>query len=62
MDDPARVAILEELSSAARAAYGDERVAERFVQNMLESAATAMWRVSLEQLEPRGPEPLPTHD
>ena len=62
MDDPARVAIVEELSAAALAAYGEERVAEYLLQAMLDSAATAVWRVSLEQLEPRGPEPLPTHD
>jgi hypothetical protein len=62
MDDPARVAIAEELSAAALAAYGEERVAEFLVRAQLEAAATAVWRVSLEQLEPRGPEPLPTHD
>jgi hypothetical protein len=62
MDDPARVAILDELRAAAVATYGEERVSEQTVQAALGLASTAVWRVSREQLEPRGPEPLPTHD
>jgi len=59
--DPGRLALLDELRLAAVATYGEERVAEQPVQMALAAAATAVWRVSLEQLEPSGPEPLRTH-
>ena len=51
MHDPAHQAILDELHAAALATYGEERAAERLVQNALEAAATATWRVLLERLE-----------
>ena len=60
--DPARQAILSDLRRAALATYGEERVAEEAVEVALGVAATAVWRVTREVLEPMGPEPLPTHD
>jgi hypothetical protein len=56
-DDPARVAILDELSRTAIQTYGEERAAQFFVQAMLKSTASALWRVSQEPLEPTGDEP-----
>jgi hypothetical protein len=61
-DNPARAAILEELRNAALETYGEERAAEATLVRALSAAATAIWRVSQEGLEPMGPEPLPTHD
>jgi hypothetical protein len=65
MHDPAdnmsRRAVLEELQRSALDTYGEERSAESTVQAALEQAATAVWRVAQESLEPLGPEPLPTH-
>ena len=60
--DPARAAVLDELRRAALDVYGEERAAEATLRVALEAAATAVWRVSQEVLEPHGPEPLPTHD
>jgi hypothetical protein len=60
-DDPAHRAVFDELERAALATYGEERTAEGALQMMLGRAATALWRVSQEPLEPMGPEPLPTH-
>jgi hypothetical protein len=60
--DPARQALLEELTRAALATYGEERCGEFLFKTGLETAATALWRISREALEPLGPEPLPTHD
>ena len=61
-DDPARRAYLEQLQRAALEIYGEERSAEASLRISLEAAATALWRVAQEPLEPMGPEPLPTHD
>ena len=61
-DSPAHAAILDELRRAAVEIYGEERAAETSLTNALAAAATAVWRVSQEALEPLGPEPLPTHD
>jgi hypothetical protein len=61
-DNAARLAVLEELRRAALATYGEERSADATLQTALESAATAVWRVTQESLEPLGNEPLPTHD
>jgi 2-oxo-4-hydroxy-4-carboxy-5-ureidoimidazoline decarboxylase len=61
-DNAARLAVLEELRRAALATYGEDRAAEAALQNALKVAATAVWRVSEEPLEPLGPDPLPTHD
>lgn len=51
-DDPAHLEFLTELRRLAVEAYGEERAAEPALQAALESAATAIWRVSLEQLDP----------
>ncbi len=59
-DNAARLAVLEELRRAALATYGEERSAEASLQTVLNLAATAVWRVSEESLEPLGNEPLPT--
>ena len=56
-DDPARAAILDELARAAVQMYGEERAAEFFLKAMLQSTASAVWRVSQEGLEPAGDEP-----
>ena len=60
-DDAARLAVLDELRRAALETYGEERSAEALLQTALGVAATAVWRVSQEPLEPLGNEPLPTH-
>lgn len=60
-DNPARRAVFDELERAALDTYGEERTAEIAVQTILGRAATALWRISQESLEPMGPEPLPTH-
>jgi hypothetical protein len=52
IDDPARLAILEELRRNAVETYGEERAAEGMLQNALRAAATAIWRVCQEPLEP----------
>ena len=66
MQDPptntSRQAVLDELRRAALDTYGEDRSAEATLQTALGLAATAVWRVSQEVLEPLGPEPLPTHD
>jgi len=51
-DDPARLAILDELARNAVETYGRERAAEGTLQTALRGAATAVWRVSQEQVEP----------
>jgi hypothetical protein len=60
-DNAARQAVLEELSRSALNTYGEERSGEATLRAALEVAATAVWRVGQEPLEPLGPEPLPTH-
>jgi hypothetical protein len=60
-DNPARRALLDELQRSALDTYGEERSAEATLQVALGVAATALWRVGQETLEPMGPEPLPTH-
>ena len=59
---PAREAIWQALSRSAQDTYGEERSAESTLQVALNAAATALWRVSQEPLEPLEHEPLPTHD
>ena len=54
-DDPAHQAVLEELRHLAIETYGEERAAERPLQVALELAATAIWRVSQELLDPADP-------
>jgi hypothetical protein len=51
-DDPARLAVLEELRQSAVATYGEERSAEATLETALRAAATAVWRVSQESLDP----------
>ena len=60
-DDPARLAVLEELRRLALETYGEDRSADLTVQTALSAAATAVWRVRQEPLDPLGNEPLPTH-
>ena len=62
MGDPAREAVFDELRRSALETYGEERAAEATLSTALGMAATAVWRVTQEVLEPSGPEPLPTHD
>jgi hypothetical protein len=59
-DDAARLAVLEQLRRSALEIYGEERCAEVGLQTALELAATAVWRVSQEPLDPLGYDPLPT--
>ena len=61
MGDPAREAVFDELRRSALETYGEER-ADATLSAALGMAATAIWRVTQEVLEPAGPEPLPTHD
>jgi hypothetical protein len=61
MDNAAHQAVLEELTRSALGTYGEERSGEASLQTALGVAATAVWRVCQESLEPLGPEPLPTH-
>ncbi len=56
-DDPARLAILEELRRGAIETYGEDRAAEASLHTALQAAATAVWRVTQEPLEPSGNEP-----
>jgi hypothetical protein len=60
-DDAARLAVFDELRRSALDTYGEERIADANLEAALNSAATAVWRVSQEPLEPLGNEPLPTH-
>jgi len=60
-DDAARLAVLDELRRSAMDTFGEERIADADVEAALRLAATAVWRVSQEPLEPLGNEPLPTH-
>jgi hypothetical protein len=60
-DNTARLAVLDELRRSAQQTYGEERIADANVEAALSIAATAVWRVSEEPLEPLGNEPLPTH-
>jgi hypothetical protein len=56
-DDAARAAILSDLRRRAVEAYGEERVAELPMRNMLQAAADALWLVSREPLAPDNDEP-----
>jgi hypothetical protein len=60
-DNTAHMAVLDELRRSALATYGEERIAEVSLQIALNVAATAVWRVFQEPLDPLGNEPLPTH-
>jgi hypothetical protein len=54
-EDPAHHAILDELRRLAIDTYGEERA--NALQTALAAAATAVWRVTQEPLEPSDPEP-----
>jgi hypothetical protein len=54
-DDPARLAVVEELRRRAVEMYGEERAADGTLLVALDQAATAVWRVSRELLEPSDP-------
>lgn len=56
-DDPARESILDELRRRAVETYGEDRAGEAPLQTALQFAATAVWRVTQESLEPSGSEP-----
>jgi hypothetical protein len=56
-DSTSHEAIRDELRRAALETYGEERSAEALLQTMLNAAATAVWRLSEESLEPMDHEP-----
>lgn len=56
-DDPAHQLVLDELQRLAVETYGEERAAESSLQAALALAATAVWRVSQEPLEPADEQP-----
>jgi 2-oxo-4-hydroxy-4-carboxy--5-ureidoimidazoline (OHCU) decarboxylase len=56
-DDPARLAVVEELRRGAVETYGEDRAAEATLHTALQAAATAVWRVTQEALEPADSEP-----
>jgi hypothetical protein len=56
-DDPAHLAILDDLRRRAVETYGEDRAANATLQAALKQAATAVWRVTQEPLEPSGNEP-----
>ncbi len=55
--EPAHRAILEDLQRRAVETYGADRAAESTMQTALALAATALWRVTREPLEPSADEP-----
>ena len=57
MEQSERLKVLEELRACAIAAYGEARTGEARMQEALESAATALWRVQREDLDPLELEP-----
>jgi len=52
-----RLKVLEELRASAIAAYGEALTGEARMQEALESAATILWRVQREDLDPLELEP-----
>ncbi len=57
MEESERSKVLEELRTSAIAVYGEARTGEARMQEALESAATALWRVQREDLDPLELEP-----
>jgi len=57
MQEPGRSKVLEELRTAAVATCGEPRTGDVQMREALESAATALWRVEREHLEPLELEP-----
>jgi len=56
-DDPARLEVLSELRRRAIEVYGEERAAATRLNAMLEAAASNLWRVCQEGLDPTADEP-----
>ncbi len=57
MEQSERSKVLEELRASAIAAYGEALTGEARMQEALESAATVLWRVQREDLDPLELEP-----
>jgi hypothetical protein len=57
MEESERSKVLEELRASAVVAYGEARIGEARMQEALESAATVLWRVEREDLDPLELEP-----
>ena len=57
MEQSEHLTVLEQLRACAIAAYGEARTGESRMQEALESAATALWRVQREDLDPLELEP-----
>ena len=57
MEQSERSKVLEKLRTSAIAAYGEARAGETRMQEALESAATVLWRVQREELDPLELEP-----
>jgi len=62
VEDPSRQSVFDDLSRAALETYGEERRAEALLEMALTAAATAVWRVMQEPLDPSGLAPLPAHE
>lgn len=58
-ENPARMAMLEELQRSALAVYGEERASDATLRAAIEVAATALWRVMDEPLELLDSDPYP---
>ena len=57
MEQSERLKVLKELRASAIAAYGEALTGETRMQEALESAATVLWRVQREELDPLELEP-----
>ena len=57
MEESERSKVLEELRASAVVTYGEARTGEARMQEALESAATVLWRVEREDLDPLELEP-----
>ena len=56
-EQPAHQAVLDDLRRRALETYGEERAANATLETALQLAATAVWRVIQEPLDPTGNEP-----
>jgi hypothetical protein len=57
MEESERSKVLEKLRASAVVAYGEARTGEGRMQEALEAAATVLWRVEREDLDPLELEP-----
>lgn len=57
MEQSERSKVLEKLRASAFVAYGEARTGEGRMQEALEAAATVLWRVEREDLDPLELEP-----